>query len=153
MPVIVALGRFFDKEQRRAALKAGLRKTLVDFVEHVQEAQKQSTPAGNLYKRGGFSGRNKIGGHKAKGKGTRIHRASARGQRPAIDSGKLNRSTKKKILGAYKGEVTTIAKTKAGFDYAAQLQDKMDRPIQSDEDVKFGERLLGENVLKELAKL
>ena len=152
MPVSVKLGKFFDKRTMNAAIRDAVGKTLDEFVDYIKEEQVKSSPAGKLYKRGSFSGRNKIGGVRASGKGTKIHRASAKGQRPAIDSGKLNRSTRKKRLGAFKGEVTTIAKNK-GFDYAEHLQEKLDRPIQDERDRKVGEKMLADNVEKALAKL
>jgi len=152
MPVTVKLGKFFDKRTMNAAIKEAMGKTLDEFAEYIPEQQQKSVPAGKLYKRGSFSGRNKIGGKRASGRGTKIHRASAKGQRPAIDSGKLNRATKKKRLGAFKGEVTTVAKNK-GFDYAEHLQEKLGRPIQDDRDRKVGEKMLTANMEKALAKI
>lgn len=152
MPVTYKLSGIFDKRKLNAALKEAMGKTLDEFAEYIPEQQRKSVPTGKLYKKGSFSGRNKIGGVKASGRGTKVHRASARGQRPAIDTGKLNRSTKKKRLGAFKGEVTTVAKNK-GFDYAEHLQEKMDRPIQDERDAKVGEKMLQANMEKALAKL
>lgn len=132
MPVSVKLGPIFDKAKLTQALSNAVTKTLVEYAEYVRTEQKESQPSGKVYRRKG-------------GKGfRRSHRASAKGQRPAIDSGKLLNSTKHKKTGQLKGEVTTIAKSK-GFDYAEHLQEKMGRPIQDDRDAKVGEKMLKKN--------
>jgi hypothetical protein len=51
-----------------------------------------SRPSGKLYRKGRFRARQSRGlGFRARGPGTRIHRASAPGQPPAEDTGKLYR--------------------------------------------------------------
>lgn len=55
----------------------------------------ESTPSGRLYRRGSFkrgaSRGLRLQGRRARGVGTRIHRASAPGQPPAEDTGRLYR--------------------------------------------------------------
>lgn len=62
------------------------------IVEESRALMDGSTPRGRLYRRGRFRARQSRGlGGRARGPGTRIHRASAPGQPPAEDTGKLYR--------------------------------------------------------------
>lgn len=140
MPVTYTLSGIFDNAKVKQAASNAISKTLVEFAAYVKKEQVESTPTGRLYRR------------KSGSNFRRSHRASAKGQRPAIDSGKLLNSTKKNKVSELKGEVTTIAK-RDGFDYASQLE-KMGRHIQDDpKDIKKGEELLRKNVEAQLAKL
>lgn len=141
MPVSIQLGQFFDKAKRDKAFSNAVSKTIREFAAYVPEQQIKSKASGKVYeRRGGKNFR-------------RFHRASARGQRPAPDTGKLSRSTKHRMTGQFSGEVTTIAK-RGGFDYADQLQHKMDRPIQdAPEDLKKAQELLDKNAEAALSKL
>ena len=141
MPVDIKLGKFFDKAQRDQAFSSAVSKTVREFAAYVPEQQIKSTPTGKTYKRkGGASFQ-------------RFHKASAKGQRPSPDTGKLTRSTRHKMTGKFSGEVTTVAKSK-GFDYASQLQENMDRPIQdAPEDIRTAQRLLDKNAEAALNKL
>lgn len=141
MPVEIKLGKFFDKSKRDSAVSSGIKKTIREFAAYVPEQQIKGKPSGKLSRRRG--GKNF----------RRFHRASARGERPSPDSGKLTRSTKHKMTGTLSGEVTTIAKS-GNFDYAEQLQEKMDRPIQNaKQDVKAAQNMLDKNVEAALSKL
>lgn len=141
MPVEIKLGKFFDKSKRDSAVSSGIKKTIREFAVYVPEQQIKGKPSGKLYKRRG--GKNF----------RRFHRASARGEKPSPDSGKLTTSTKHKMTGTLSGEVTTIAKS-GNFDYAEQLQEKMDRPIQNaKQDVKAAQNMLDKNVEAALSKL
>jgi hypothetical protein len=128
----------FDKARREQALTAAVSKTTVQFAASTAEKMVEGPQTGILY--GRRRGRDF----------TRSHRASAKGQRPAVDSGNLLHSIKHQMAGAFTGEVTTIVP--GPFDYAAQLQDKMSRPIQSDEDAKEAETLLAANCKEALDK-
>ena len=68
----------------------------------------------------------------------RFHRASAKGQRPAIDSGKLLNSIADKATSRTTADVPATA-TNKGFDYPGELQEKMDRPIESERDAQQAE--------------
>jgi HK97 gp10 family phage protein len=63
------------------------------IVEESRALMDSSTPHGRLYRRGRFMARQSRGlsGSRARGPGSRIHRASAPGQPPAEDTGKLYR--------------------------------------------------------------
>ncbi len=89
-----------------------------DFKNLSQRRMIESQPAGRLYKR-------------KRGQGfTRSHRASARGQRPAIDTGKLLNSVNDRRLGPYKVKVSVDT------PYAPILQSpKLDRKIIRDSDI------------------
>lgn len=94
-----------------------IRRQAKDFTQLTKRRIIESKPSGRLYarKRGvGF---------------TRSHRASARGQRPAIDSGKLLNSIKDRRISE------TSAESFAGAYYAEYLQsERLNRPIMSDQD-------------------
>lgn len=142
MPTRINLGSgIFDKAKRRQATSNAISKTLVEYARYVPVQQIESKPTGKVYKRKGGRGF------------TRSHRASARGQRPAPDTGKLSRSTKHKKTGELKGEVTTIAKNK-GFDYSAHLENDLGRPIQNaPADIKAAQDILIKNAEAAIAKL
>lgn len=65
------------------------------IVDEARELMDSSTPSGRLYRRGNFrrgmSRGLRLMGRRAQGRGVRIHRASAPGQPPAEDTGKLYR--------------------------------------------------------------
>jgi len=131
----------FDKAKRNAAASSAVNKAAVEYARYVPEQQIESKPTGKLYKR------------KRGATFTRSHRASAKGQRPAIDTGKLLRSTKHKKTGPLTAEVTTVAKDK-GFDYASRLENKMNRPIQNaPKDIKAAQSILNKNADAEMTKI
>lgn len=137
MPVTTKFtSAIFDKQKLRRALSGVPMKAAERFAEYVPEQQNKETHSGKV--------------RRYKGKS---HRASAKGERPAKLTGRLNRSTKAKKTGELKAEVTTIAKSK-GFDYPAHLEGKMDRPIQNKPiDVKTAKRMLDEEAEKVLKRL
>lgn len=62
------------------------------IVDEARALMDESTPSGRLYRRGSFRrGASRGLGARARGVGSRIHRASAPGQPPAEDSGRLYR--------------------------------------------------------------
>ena len=137
MPVQVKLGGVFDKQKLREALSKGVSKAVREYAAYVPEQQVKSRPTGELYRR-------------KSGKGfRRSHRASRSGQKPAVDTGKLIRSTKGRMTGPLKGQVVTFAMTEDGFDYASFLEYGMNRPIQaSPEDVKAAQEILDKRLLE-----
>jgi hypothetical protein len=89
----------------------------------------ESTPRGRLYRRGGIRGRMLKGLRRAPGTktraivGSRIHRAAAKGQPPAIDSGRLKREIK--VARSGRGKFRVIF----GAPYAGILEFQLDRPF------------------------
>jgi HK97 gp10 family phage protein len=79
------IGRDIEKLEQELAYR---------IVDEARTLMDSSTPGGRLYRKGRFTRRNKVGGQRASGAGMRIHRASAPGQPPAEDSGKLYRDIK-----------------------------------------------------------
>lgn len=75
--------KIFKSAERRRALSVVVSKNARDFRESTKRKMRDSTPTGKVYERGG------------RGAGfRRSHRASARGERPAPDSGNLLRNVK-----------------------------------------------------------
>jgi hypothetical protein len=141
MPVEIKLSGFFDKTKRDNAASQAVKKSVREFARYVPEQQIKSKPSGKLYRRRG--GKNF----------RRFHRASARGERPAVDTGKLSKSTKHKMTGTFSGEVETVARSN-NFDYASQLENKMGRPIQNaKQDVREAQAILDKNAEREMRKL
>jgi hypothetical protein len=142
MPVEIKLGKFFDKAKRDQAASNAVSKAVREYAAYVPAQQVKGKPSGNLYRRRG-------------GKGfTRSHRASRSGQKPAVDTGKLIKSTKGRMLSALKGQVATFALSKDYVDYAAILEFDMNRPIQhSPEDVKAAQDILNKQAESAIKKL
>lgn len=131
----------FDKRKSEQELRNAISRATRIFAAYVPQQQVQETHTGVLYKRASGAGFR------------RSHRASARGQRPAPDTGKLLKSTTHKMTGELTGEVTTVAK-RGGFDYAAQLENKMGRPIQDHpKDIKKAQEILDREAIRALKKL
>lgn len=109
--------QIFNGTARRQAFANFVGRQAKDFKAVTKRRMIESKPAGRLYprKRGaGFR---------------RFHRASARGQRPAIDTGKLLNSIEDRRFGEFKAEVF------AGAEYAKYLQsERLDRPIMDERD-------------------
>src|SRR5688572_2293021 len=80
--VVRTVGKDIDKVAQELAYR---------IVDEARQLMDESTPAGRVYRRGGFTRRNKFDGQRASGRGSRFHRASAPGQPPAEDSGKTYR--------------------------------------------------------------
>lgn len=106
------------KRERRQTIASFISRERRDFKNLTKRRIIDSKASGRLYRRKGGQGFK------------RSHRASARGQRPAIDSGKLLNSIQDKRRNDFSGEVF------AGADYAKYLQsEKLNRPIMVDSDV------------------
>ena len=141
MPVSTKFtSKIFDKRAIEQELRNAISRATRAFAAYVPQQQINETHTGKLYKRAGGRGF------------SRSHRASARGQRPAPDTGKLLKSTTHKMTGELTGEVTTVAK-RGGFDYAAQLE-KIGRPIQhAPSDRKKAQEILDREAERALKKL
>lgn len=113
----------FKEPQRRQAFSNFARRQAKDFKNLTKRRMLQSKPTGRLYKR-------------RRGPGfTRSHQASAYGQRPAIDTGKLLNSIKDRRLDEFSAEAY------AGAEYAKHLQSEgLNRPIMSDSDIREAQR-------------
>ena len=141
MPVSTKFtSKIFDKRATEQELRNAISRATRAFAAYVPQQQINETHTGKLYTRAGGRGF------------SRSHRASARGQRPAPDTGKLLKSTQHKMTGELSGEVTTVAK-RGGFDYAAQ-QEKIGRPIQhAPSDHKKAQEMLDREAERALKKL
>ncbi len=101
------IGRDIDKLEQELAYR---------IVDEARALIDGSVPSGKLYRRGSFGRRNRIQGQRASGPGRRFHRASAPGQPPAEDSGKLYKNIKVTRLksGTYR--------VRFGANYAGYLE-------------------------------
>lgn len=75
------------------------------IVDEARILMDSSTPSGRLYRRGSFRrGQSRGLGARARGMGTRIHRASAPGQPPAEDTGRTYRdiNVRRMAKGTYR---------------------------------------------------
>lgn len=122
-------------------MDAALEKTAKEHIESTRSLITSSVPAGRLYKRRrGF------------------HRASARGQRPAVDTGHMLsafRSTK--VLRTWVVDVAETPNPQNGVSaqkYAEILQsDYSKRKIITKKDAKDFEKVLSANVAQAIAKI
>jgi len=82
---------------------------------------------------------------KSKGSGSRrLHKASRRGQRPAVDTGTLVNAIRNAPTGQYRAKVDVADRVNPNSQtlasgYAEILQEKLDRPIMSDFDARQAE--------------
>lgn len=97
----------FNDAARNAGARSILVKNLGKLVEEVKTNMRRGTPRGRLYRRGKITrgrGRNKAV------VGSRIHRASAPGQVPAVETGKYLRSIRYRVKqGGRSGEIYSDA--------------------------------------------
>lgn len=125
----------------RKALSVAVVNTAKYYEAETRQRILSSVPSGRLYKRrGGF------------------HRASAKGQRPAVDTANLLRSFRTRELSMLR-QIVEVAPNrnprngaKADF-YAAILQFKRDRKIMTDDDAKQAEKVLDREVAKAVRRL
>src|SRR5689334_15715170 len=101
--------KIFNKSERNRIVGNVAMKTARDFKEQTRRKMVESKPTGKVYERG-------------TGKGfTRSHRASRRGQRPAVDSGKLaNRALKSARTGDLSAKTFVDSNV---ADYGEKLQE------------------------------
>lgn len=100
--------------QIKQRISLAVDKSLKECREQVKDFIRKSKPAGRIYRRGLVSS---LSG------GGAVHRASRRGQAPAIDSGKLISSIRAQKTGDVKGEVSV------NVPYAEKLENTMNRPF------------------------
>ena len=114
----------FTLERLRGAANDALTRTAKEFKDATKQKMVRGPHTGRLYRRKrGQSFR-------------RSHRASAPGQRPSPDTGKLLNSVSDKRVGELTHEVS------ANTPYAPILQDKLDRPIMDEQDAREAEAIL-----------
>lgn len=133
--------KIFNTPALLKTLDAALEKTAKEHVESTKQLITSSVPSGRLYKRRrGF------------------HRASARGQRPAVDTGHMLsafRSTK--VLRTWVVDVAQTPNPENGVSaqkYAEILQSNYGgRKIITKKDAKDFEKVLNANIEQEIAKI
>ena len=136
----------YDPGKRRAAIRRALFRTTKEAKRETKQAMVQSAPRGALYR-------------KRRGAAfIRAHRASARGQRPAIETGNLLNAVSDRRLSDTKRELFIAPKPNPingvpSSEYAEILQNKMARKIITGKDEKVFQKLLDDNAAKEVAKL
>ena len=124
----------WETTQRRQILEKVLNLSAQELEKAVKDRIENSVPTGRLYRRGAITARatkktanlglfRKAGTKTRVIIGSRFHRASASGQAPAIDSGKLLRSLQVKKTGVLQLTIFTPLK------YAAILENKLNRPF------------------------
>lgn len=96
----------FNDQAVNSVMERVINRRSREFVISISEKVQTEQKTGKLYPRKSGNGFKTF------------HRASAKGQRPAVDRGVLLRNIKRKSLGPSRAEVTVIALNK-GFDYAA----------------------------------
>ena len=128
----------FDKSQRQSAGGRAANVAAKKFRDDTRRKMVDSTPSGRIYRKSAGAGF------------TRSHRASKRGERPAVETGKLaNRATKSRRLSDTSAE-TYIDTTVAPY---AEILVKRGRVIMSAGDRKEAQKDLNDEVNKELSKL
>lgn len=136
MRVLVSLkSPIFDKTKRRQVLSSFVSRQADDFKNVTKRRQIESKPAGKFY---GRKTKSDVASRRLG------HRASAKGQRPAIDSGNLVTAITSERRGENQAEVfiapLTNALNKTPADkYAEILQNHLDRPIMSASDAQEAE--------------
>ncbi len=124
----------------RKALGAAVMNAAKNYEAETRGRILSSVPAGRVYKRrGGF------------------HRASARGQRPAVESATMIRSFRTRQLGLLKAIVELAPNSSPKGSrvrfYAEVLQERRGRKIMTDDDAKAAEPVLEREVQKAVARL
>lgn len=126
----------FDDVKRRQAVSGLIHRSAKDCKNLTKRRMIESKPTGRLYRR-------------RRGPGfVRSHRASAKGKRPAIDTGKLLNSVRDQRQGEFK------ATTDVNVKYAEYLQsDRLGREIITDADAAEEQRKLDRNAERVLVNL
>ncbi len=116
--------QFFKPRVRDAAFAAAIYESAQDFRQSLKQKMIDSIPSGRVESIG-----------RGTGFETRFQR-SRRGQRPAIQTGRLLNSVRAKRLSERSAEVSVIAETDAGYNYGEELQNSLGREILTNEDEK-----------------
>jgi hypothetical protein len=93
------------------------------IVRHSRRIMDESVPSGRIYRRRKFKRGQRVQGVRARGPGQMFHRASAKGQPPAKDTGRLYN----KIRAVRTGRGRVLVKFDA--PYVGFLEFRMDRPF------------------------
>lgn len=125
--------KIFDKAGRQQGFTNLISKNSREFKRSTQEKMEKGFRSGRLYKRKGGNFR-------------RSHRASARGQRPAPDTGTLVKAIRQEATGPFTAKVDIAEKVnpangQLASKYGAILQ-AQGRPIMSESDVAEAQRKL-----------
>lgn len=135
--IVTLRSQIFSDTARRQAFSNFVTRERKDFKDLTKRRMIESRPLGRNYRR------------KRGASFTRFHQASARGQRPAIDTGTLLNSIQDRRTGDFSGEVF------AGADYAKYLQsERLDRPIMNEQDAGEAAAKMkrgGENLVERLS--
>ena len=131
----------FNRETRNNAFGSAAYKSAQEFRADLKEKMIASIPAGRTVSIG-----------EGKGFDTRFKR-SRRGQRPAIQTGRLLNSYRAKKTGDTSAETSVIAETDEGFDYGQELQSALGRAVMTTEDVEAAEKNYNANLSRSLIGL
>lgn len=112
----------FKATERRQGFSNFVARQAKDFKNLTKRRILDGEKTGRRYRRRGGAGF------------TRSHQASAKGERPAVDSGRLLNSIDDKRISETSAEVFV------GAPYAVHLQEKLDRPIMTEQDAAEAER-------------
>jgi len=123
--------------ERRRILDTAVQESAAELESEIKQRILNSTPRGRIYRRGAVTKAatkplRALGLHSVRGNqkrvvaGARFHRASAKGQPPAVDSGSLLSS-----IRARRGKSEMSAIVATGKNYAPILDNlnKLDRPF------------------------
>jgi hypothetical protein len=131
--------KIFNSQERRRALSAVVSKNAKEFKNATKRRMIESSPGGKLYERTGGSSF------------TRSHRASRRGQRPAIDTGNLaNKALKSQKISEFQSAVYIDNKIAS---YGEILQFQMEREIITKKDIKEAQDRFTTGVAKTIKEI
>lgn len=121
----------FDKARRGRVVSNFISKQAKDFKVLTKERMVRGPQTGRLYRK------------KRGANFRRSHRASARGQRPAVQTGLLLNAVSDRRIGENHSQVYIAEKVSSGgtttTKYAEILQTKLGRPIMSEFDVRIAQ--------------
>lgn len=120
----------FNNQRRKQILSQAVQKSAVELESEIKQTILKSKPSGRLYKRGK----------------NRFHRASAKGQSPAIDSGSLINSVRART----KSELVATVSTSKKYAEILDNKNKLDRPFFETTAEKFKPKFK-ENIRKAIA--
>lgn len=135
-PILTLNSPIFDKTKRRQAVSSFITRQAEDFKNLTKRRMIESQPSGRFYRR---STKSDVA---SRGLG---HRSSAKGQRPAIDTGNLLSAVATRRLDENRSQVyveprtNSLNKTPAD-KYAEYLQNNMNRPIMTKFDAEEAQR-------------
>ena len=117
----------FRAAEVRRAISNAVRKQARIYKREVVRRMVESKPRGRVYPR-------------RRGKGfKRFHRASALGQRPAVDTGTLINAVEDRSVSEFSAVVQIghrYNRRQNARDYARILQERLGRPIMTDQDAR-----------------